>query len=240
MPATDANRPVQVTTPFGADVLLLSRLAGVDRLSQPFSYELSLLSEDGDLDADEILGQPVAVAYALPSGGERHFHGLVSDFTQLSYGERHHEYQLTLRPWFWFLTRTADCRVFQDLTVQEIFEKLAKQKGFSDFRFDLKASYRKLAYCVQYRETAFNFLSRLLEQEGIYYYFEHTAQKHTMVLVDDSATHKDVTGYDKVPYYPPGGNEADRERDHLTSWSFVKSVQPGMYATTDVVCHWEK
>lgn len=234
MPATDANRPVQVTTPFGEDVLLLSRLSGSERLSQPFSYELSLLSEKGDLDADGILGQPVAVAYALPSGGgERHFHGLVSDFTQLSYGERHHEYQLTLRPWFWFLTRTADCRVFQDLTVQEIFEKLAKEKGFSDFRFDLKGSYKKLAYCVQYRETAFNFLSRLLEQEGIYYYFEHAAQKHTMVLVDDSATHKDVPGYDKVPYYPAGGNEADRERDHLTSWTFVKSVQPGVYATTD-------
>ena len=234
MPASDDNRLTQVTTPFGKDVLLFSGLSGSERLGRPFHYELSLRSDKGDLDADKILGQPVAVTCALPSGdGERIFHGLVSDFTQLSYGERHHEYQVVLRPWFWFLTRTADCRVYQDMTVEEIFEQLVKEKGFSDFRFQLKGSLKKLAYCVQYRETAFNFLSRLLEQEGIYYFFEHTAQKHTMVLVNDSASHKTVSGYEAVPYYPPSKPDTLRERDHLTSWSHVKTVQPGAYATTD-------
>jgi len=234
MPATDDNRLIKVTSPLGPNALLFSQLTGSERLSQPFQFELSLRSDKGDLDADKILGQPVAVSCALPSGnGERYFHGLVSDFTQLSYGERHHEYQVVLRPWFWFLTRTADCRVYQDMTVREIFEQLVKERGFSDFRFDLKGSYKKLAYCVQYRETAFNFLSRLLEHEGIYYFFEHTAQKHTMVLVDDSAAHKAAGGYDSVPYYPPSKPAAMRERDHLTSWNYAKSVQPGTYATTD-------
>lgn len=234
MPATDDNRLIKVTSPLGPNVLLFSQLTGSERLSQPFQFELSLRSDKGDLDADKVLGQPVAVSCALPSGnGERYFHGLASDFTQLSYGERHHEYQVVLRPWFWFLTRTADCRVYQDMTVREIFEQLVKEKGFSDFRFDLKGSYKKLAYCVQYRETAFNFLSRLLEHEGIYYFFEHAAQKHTMVLVDDSAAHKAVGGYDSVPYYPPSKPAAMRERDHLTSWNYARSVQPGAYATTD-------
>jgi type VI secretion system secreted protein VgrG len=234
MPASDDNRLIQVTTPFGKDVLLFSELSGSERLGRPFHFELSLLSEKGDLDADKILGQPVVMSCALPAGGDqRVFHGLVSDFTQLSYGERHHEYQVVLRPWFWFLTRTADCRVYQDLTVQEIFEQLVKEKGFSDFRFQLKGSLTKLAYCVQYRETAFNFLSRLLEQEGIYYYFEHTDQKHTMVLVNDSASHKTVAGYESVPYYPPSKPDTQRVRDHLTSWTYVKTVQPGAYATTD-------
>lgn len=233
MPATDDNRPITLTTPLGADVLLLARLSGSERLGQPFRYQLDLLSEKGDLDADRILGKAVAVSCPLPAGGERHFHGLVSDFTQLSYGERFHEYQLTLRPWFWFLSRTADCRVFQDLSVPEIFEKLVKEKGFSDFRLKLKGTYPKLAYCVQYRETAFNFLSRLLEQEGIYYFFEHAAAKHTLVLVDDSSSHAVVQDYDAVPYYPPSLAPARRERDHLTSWTSVGAVQPGKYVTAD-------
>ncbi len=234
MPATDDNRPINLTTPFGEDVLLLSQLAGSERLSQPFQFEVSVLSEEGNLDADEILGRPVTVSWPLQSGGgQRVLHGLVSDFSQLSYGLRQHEYQMTLRPWFWFLSRTADCRVFQDATVQEIFEKLVKEKGFSDFRFALRNPHKKLAYCVQYRETAFNFLSRLLEQEGIYYFFEHSAGKHTMVLVDDSGSHKSLPGYDTVPYFAPTTSEARRERDHLTSWSYVKTVQPGAYATTD-------
>jgi type VI secretion system secreted protein VgrG len=233
MPATDEHRPFTLTTPLGADVLLLARLSGSERLGQPFHYQLDLLSERGDLDADQILGKAVALSCPLPAGGERHFHGLVSDFTQLSYGERFHEYQLTLRPWFWFLSRTADCRVFQDLSVPEIFEKLVKEKGFSDFRLVLKGSYKKLAYCVQYRETAFNFLSRLLEQEGIYYYFEHAGSKHTMVLVDDSSSHAAVANYGEVPYYPPTLVPSRRVRDHLTAWTCVKAVQPGKYVTLD-------
>jgi type VI secretion system secreted protein VgrG len=234
MPATDDNRPFQLTTPLGKDVLLFAKLAGSERLSDPFRYELSALSEKGDLDGNDLLGQPVAVECQLPSGGQpRHFHGLVTEFTQLSYGERFHEYQLTLRPWFWFLTRTADCCVYQAMTVPEIFQKLCKKHGFSDFRLDLKGTYQSLAYCVQYRETAFNFLSRLLEHEGIYYFFEHTAQKHTMVLVDDSASHKECKGYAEVPYYPPNTELNRRERDHLDSWTFVRSVQTGAFATTD-------
>ncbi|HSN69951.1 MAG TPA: type VI secretion system tip protein TssI/VgrG, partial [Steroidobacteraceae bacterium] len=90
-----------------------------------------------------------------------------------------------------------------------------------------------LEYCVQYRETDFNFLSRLLEQEGIYYYFEHTAQKHTMVLADDPSAHRSADGYDTVPYYPPTTATAHRVRDHLSAFSIRASVQPGAFATTD-------
>jgi len=234
MPATDDNRTIRLTTPLGKDVLLFAGFSGSERLSQPFKVELDVLSEKGDIEAEHLLGKPVVVKCALPSGsGERVFHGLASDFTQLSYGKLHHEYRMTLRPWFWFLSHTADCRVFQGMTVKDIFTQLVKDKGFSDFRFDLKGTYVKHAYCVQYRETAFNFLSRLLEQEGIYYFFEHTESKHTMVLVDDSASHTTVSDYDKVPYYPPTTTNALRERDHLQSWTYVKACQPGAYATTD-------
>jgi type VI secretion system secreted protein VgrG len=234
MSATDANRPVRVTSPFGADVLLFARLTGTDRLSQPFEYEVSVLSEAGELDALKILGKPVIVTcYGDDGTPLRAFHGLASDFTQLSYGERFHEYRITLRPWFWFLTRTADCRVFQDMTVPEIFEQVVKELGFFDFQLSLNKSYKKHAYCVQYRETTFNFLSRLLEQEGIYYCLVHAPDRHKMVLLDDVASHPTIKGYEEVPYFPPGHNVDRRGRDHLTSWNRSRSVQPGKYVTTD-------
>jgi type VI secretion system secreted protein VgrG len=235
MSATQEHRSVQLTTPFGKDVLLFSSMTASERISQPFQFRVSALSENGTLDGDKILGQPVSIEVRSSASGkvERVFHGFVSDFTQASYGERHHEYELTMRPWFWLLSRTADCRIYQNLTVREIFESLAKEKGFSDFRFDLRLSYDKLLYCVQYRETAFNFLSRLLEQEGIYYYFEHSSSKHTMVLTDDTSSLRSVDGYSKVPYYPPTEAASRRERDHLTSWTCVATVQPGSYTTDD-------
>jgi type VI secretion system secreted protein VgrG len=235
MSATQEHRLVQLTTPFGANVLLFSRMRASERLSQPFRLQVSAVSEKGTLDGNDVLGRPVSIAVKSSVSGqdERVFHGLVSDFTQLSYGERHHEYELTVRPWFWFLSRTADCRIFQNKTVREIFESLAREMGFSDFRFNITGAYKMLPYCVQYRETAFNFLSRLLEQEGIYYYFEHTSAKHTMVLVDDTARLSTVEGYSSVPYYPPTESQSLRERDHLTSWRYVQTVQPGVYATDD-------
>ncbi len=235
MSATQEHRSVQLKTPFGANVLLFSSMTGSERLSQPFQFRVSALSENGSLNGNKILGQPVSIEVKSSASGEveRIFHGIVSDFTQASYDERHHQYELTVRPWFWFLSRTADCRIYQNQTVREIFESLAKEKGFSDFRFDVTYAYKKLLYCVQYRETAFNFLSRLLEQEGIYYYFEHSSSKHTMVLTDDMSSLKTVDGYEKVPYYPPAEAASRRERDHLTSWTWVATVQPGSYVTDD-------
>jgi len=233
MPATDENRGVQLKNPFEKDLLFL-QLSGAERLSQPFHFDLSLQSKRGDLSADQILGEPVAVIFDTPgSDTPRVFHGRVTDFAQVGYGERFHEYHATLRPWFWFLTRSADCRVFQDMSVEDIFRKLAQEHGFTDFQFKLSGATPKRVHCVQYRETAFNFLSRLLEEEGIYYYFEHTESRHVMVLVNSSGSHTTIGGYASVPYYPPSVNEARRERDHLTSWSSVSSVQPGAYATSD-------
>ena len=232
--ATQANRGARITSPFGEDVLLFRQMVDVSRLGQPFRVDLELLSEKGDLEADQILGEPVVIELDLPDGSaKRHFHGLVTEFAWTGYEERFHEYQATVRPWFWFLTRTADCRIFQKKSVPDIFEEVVKECGFSDFELKLNGSHEQLEFCVQYRETAFNFLSRLLEQEGIYYYFEHTEQKHTMVLVDDPSAHATKPGYATVPYLPPTTQPVIRERDHLSAWSVRRSVQTGAYATTD-------
>ena len=138
-----------------------------------------------------------------------------------------------MRPWFWFLTRTSDCRIFQGKSIPDIFQAVVGQYGFSDFKLKLSGSYSPRDYCVQYRETDFNFLSRLLEFEGIHYFFEHQDGKHLMILADDANAHGKFKGYETVPYYPPTTSDAQRERDHLTSWIQSKSVQSGAYATTD-------
>jgi type VI secretion system secreted protein VgrG len=225
------KRSVKVSSPFGANALLFVRMAAIEHVSRPFQLEVTLYSESSDLDADKILGKALVVT--LDTGKhQRHFHGLVSEFAQTGFSERFHEYRAVVRPWLWFLTRTADCRIFQAKSVPEIFRTVCQQAGFSDFEVKL-GSYPPREYCVQYRETDFNFLSRLLEQEGIFYYFEHGAAKHTLVLTDDVSKCSPIEGYDSVPFYAATADAALRERDHLQTWAIQKTFQSGSYATRD-------
>ena len=229
------NRSVKVKDPFGTDVLVFARLSYVEQLSQPFHCEVALLSDQGDLDPDEILGKPLSVSLATTDTTPvRYFHGLVTEFEQVGYSDRFHEYRAILRPWFYLLTRTADCRIFQGKTVTDIFKEVCHQAGFADV--DLRvASAQVLEYCVQYRETDFSFLSRLLEREGIFYFFEHSENKHVMVLANDVGECKPVSGYASVPFYPAPAQGAPppRERDHLQTWSFQKSLLPTTFSSRD-------
>src|SRR5688572_15813755 len=117
-----ANRLIKGDTPFGEGTLIFGRMAATDEMSTPFKIDLTLFSEKGDLDPDLVLGKPVFVSIAAGEQTLRDFHGLATDFEQRGGRERLHEYRVTLRPWFWFLTRRADCRVFQGKTVPQIFE----------------------------------------------------------------------------------------------------------------------
>ena len=232
-PATQDSRLFELGTPLGKDVLVLHALRGVEALSYPFEWTLEMLSEKGDVNPDDLLGNKISVGMTLPNKKKRWFHGFVSEFSTGAWVQNYSTYRAIVRPWFWLLTRTADCRIFQEMTVPQIFEEVVKQYGLTDYQLKLSGSYEPWEYCVQYRETDFNFLSRLLEQEGIYYFFVHEEDKHTMMLVDDASQHQAWPGYEKVPYYAPGGNADERERDHLENWLWTKSVQPGTYATDD-------
>ncbi|MGH8137961.1 MAG: type VI secretion system Vgr family protein [Steroidobacteraceae bacterium] len=231
--ASQESRVFELKTPLGKDVLLLRKMSGLEAMSQPFEWDLDLISEDGDIDPDKILGKSVSVDLTLPNGKQRFFHGVVSEFSLGGWLQNYHRYRAVVRPWFWLLTRTADCRIFQELSVPQIFEEVVKAYKFTDYELQLSGTYEPWEYCVQYRETDFNFLSRLLEQEGIYYFFVHEDEKHTMVLTDDPSQHKTLEGYETVPYYAPGGGDTQRERDHLEAWSWTKAVLPGTFKTTD-------
>src|SRR5687768_12742524 len=185
---SQADRLFRVETTLAEDKLLLEAFTGQERLSQPFQFTLELLSEDAAVDPLGLLRTPVTIVLRVP-GGERSFHGLVNRFVQLDKADELTSYEMEVVPWLWFLSLTADCRVFQNLTVPEIVAEIFGKYGEADFDVGgLGRSYAKREYCVQYRETDLNFVARLLEEEGIYYYFAHSDNAHKLMLADDQSS----------------------------------------------------
>lgn len=221
-----SKQPVTIKTPLAEGDLLFRTMNGTEELGRPFVYELELLSPKEDIALDDVLGHEACVSLELPSGGKRFFHGYVTHFAQTGRRGDYAAYSVQLRPWLWFLTRTADCRIFQQKTVPDIIKAVFREHGFSDFKDSLSGSYRTWEYCVQYRETDFNFVSRLMEQEGIYYYFKHEEGKHTLVLADSYGAHSALDGYAEIPYFPPSSTVRE---EHVYDWHIAKSVQPGKY-----------
>jgi type VI secretion system secreted protein VgrG len=182
---SQTSRPFWIKTKLGDDALLLYHFSIAESVSSPFEFRVSMLSEDPKIDLKALLRTPAAIAITLASGEHRYFHG---QFSQLRQAGRREDklvvYEGVIVPAFWFLNLTTDCRIFQNMSAKEIVEKLLKVNKVSDFRFNLTKDPPKREYCVQYRESDFNFCSRLLEDEGIFYYFEHTASAHTLVMAD--------------------------------------------------------
>lgn len=223
------NRPVRIKTPFGEDALLVKSLAGTERLGRPFQYELVLASEGHELDYKKIIGQNVTVFVDKGDKEPRFFNGFISRFAQTKFERKLAEYHATVVPWLWFLTRSSDCRIFQNLTIPEILKQVFEDHGFSDIIDRLHGSYRKWDYCVQYRETGYAFISRLMEEEGIYYYFKHEDGKHSMVLCDSPVSHKQFAGYEDLLYRPT----ASTTQETLTAWVVQHEVQTAGYVTAD-------
>ncbi len=235
MPTYLDNLQVKLTAPFTSGALSIVSLSGTEQVSRPFEYELVLWSERHDLDPDRVLGQPMAVEFLDEQDRpKRYIHGRVSELAYLDWkGPGSHYYRAKLRPWLWFLSHKADCRIFQNKNVTAIVSEVCRQAGFTDIKLQVGESYESREYCVQYRESDFAFVSRLLEQEGIFYYFQHSRDKHTLVLVDDVARLPSMQGYERVPFYPESDNYVIRDREHLRTWKYEKSFHAGKFATAD-------
>jgi len=230
---TQQHRITASTSNLGPDTLLFRHLHAEEKLSTPFEYRIDFFSENEEIDFAAILGQPLSIALDDVENDQiRYFHGLVSKFTQTGSSGRYAAYSAVLRPWFWFLSQTTDCRIFQNLTVPEIVEQLFQERGFGDYENRLIDPYRKRVYCVQYRESVFDFISRLLEEEGIYYFFKHEQDRHVLVLADSVSAHEPGPGYEAVPYYPPDSHD-HRERDHIFHWTVNQQVRPGVVSLND-------
>lgn len=225
-------RTLILTTSQGEDALFIQRMTVNEELGRLFRIELELVSERSDLNFEDYIAQNVTLRVEPPGGAQRVFNGHITRFGQAGMTGQLHAYQATVHPWLWFLTRNADCRIFQHQTVPDIVKQVFRDRGFTDFEERLSGSYRPWEYCVQYRETDFNFASRLLENEGIYYYFKHESGKHTLVLSDSVSAHARHAGYEHIPYYPPDTHPR-RERDHIYDWRISHEIQPGAYALDD-------
>ena len=220
------------STPLGEGVLLFHGMHAREELGRVSEFDVSLLSEQSDVDVDAILGKNVTVHLSLPDDSLRHFNGYVTRFSLGGRLGRYFRYHARVSSWLWFLTRTADCRIFQEMTVPDILRQVFDDHPTASVAFELTATYRKWTYCVQYRETDYNFVSRLMEQEGIYFYFRHEDGKHTMVLTDSTAKHEPAPGYDTLLYIPPG-TTVRAEFEHVSAWDFSREVQPGVYVHDD-------
>lgn len=231
MAATQANRNLAINTSLGEDKVLILNASVSERLGRMFHVEVDLASDDPNISFDAIVGSNATIRVELvESKTPRFFNGFVSRFVQTEANGTGGTYRATLVPWLWFLTRTADCRIFQTKSVPDIIKQVFRDHGFTDFKDSLTGTYTPWEYCVQYRETDFNFVSRLMEHEGIYYFFEHENGKHTLVLADSGSAHKAFAGYDNVPFR---NARSAKNTESIDSWTLEQEVQPGTYALND-------
>ncbi len=226
-------RPIGVETPLGQDALVLTAFAGEERISGLFSFDLQFLSERGDIQPDEIVGENIDFYVRFPDGEPRYFNGHVNRFTYMGQGDRAHMYRATVVPWLWFLTKGADCKVHEtgsQQNAQDIIDGLLSELGFSDYKWDLKRTPEKRDYCVQYRETHFEFITRLLAEEGIFYYFKHEQGKHELVMTDHVGGVFDCEDGDVQLLSNLSQPEVT---DNLSSWNHDYEFTTGKFAHTD-------
>jgi type VI secretion system secreted protein VgrG len=224
-------RVMEITTPLGDDVLLFHALHAREELSRIGEYRLNLLSLKNDINLDDILGKSVTIKLALQDDRTRYFNGYVTRFSAGGTHGRYRRYFATVNTWAWFMSRTADCRIFQEMTVPEIVKKVFGDHKTALFKDELTGSYPKWNYCVQYRETDLNFVCRLMEEEGIYFYFTHAEGKHTLVMADSYSGHAPCQG-DPIPFIAPD-DLARPDIEHISSWALTREIQPGVFVQDD-------
>ncbi len=213
-----------------APEIWFAEMEGFDEIGHPFQYDLLFSSKDLELQAADVLGQPVLIEVTGETA--RFFHGLGVSFGLHEIRDDYAYYRLTIAPWLWFLSTRTDNRIFQNLTVPQILEKVFGAYDTAKFDNRLKASYKPRDYCVQYGESDLDFAQRLMQHEGIFYYFEHADDGHTMVLADRSADLKPAPGAEELPY-EPDSRVSFKEGDFITQWLPQTSVRPGKFAQTD-------
>jgi type VI secretion system secreted protein VgrG len=216
----------------GVEVFAFRSMELAEELSTPFHYALDVLSDTSTLEAKEFLGQNITVELEIDGQGPRPFNGIITELCLLGSVGESTLYRITLRPWLWLLTLSRNCRIFQDQTVPDIVLAVFRAHGFSDVDLRLSQDHGPRPYVVQYRETDYDFVSRLMEDEGIYFYFSHTSGQHLLVLCDSPSAHDAAPGFESLPYFPPDPNR-DASIVHVDHWQVTHRVEPGASSLRD-------
>jgi len=235
------SKKIMWTVPFKENFRLRDIRGGEDmslRLQKAqFEYELilDLLSDKGLPNIEELIGKNITGVIKIDDNPTRYINGYI---TEISYDHDRKRYAATLNPWTFFLTRNADMEIFQDLTIPKIVKRIFSRYKFSDYEFHLFEKHPVKENCVQYRETDFNFVNRILEQEGIYYYFKHKKGRHTLILTDNMKFHKPFN--DKSVFTITKKSESDRDNKEETistniiyGWGYSYKLQPTIYTLKD-------
>jgi len=224
---TQSNRPLEVTTPLGTDKLLLVEVAGQEAISRLYTFDLALLAEKAtDVAFDKLLGQKISVRVGLATTGQnRYFHGICNWLSQGSSDGEFIEYRMQIVPQLWLLTKRAQSRIFQHVSVPDILKTVLEGV---DVSYKLQGTFEKRDYCVQYRETDFNFASRLMEEEGIYYFFEHSAGGHKMIVANTPQAHLDLQKFTFEQMQ--GGTRPD---DRIHTWEKAQELRSGKVTLWD-------
>ena len=208
----------------------LVRVRGEEGLSRMFEYRCEVVCESIGGDLVSMLGTTAKLRVHMPEFGDtRYIHGIVTECEYLNVeGELHHAV-ITLRPWLWILKFETDCRIFQEMSVVDIVKQVCADCSYTDIEVKLAGTYAKREYCVQYRESACDFVSRLLEEEGIHYHFEHTSSSHTLVLSDENPSHESLG---TIEYFPPD-EQSNVRRGTVYAWRYARSFRSGKYTLRD-------
>ena len=230
------QRELQFHSPLGKDVLLIMAMQGNEALSETFLYQLTLKSEQKNIKTKQLLGQHVSLHVQLANGEVREMNGIVTRFFRSGGFDTFTHYQLEMRPWLWLLSKSSDCRIFQNKTVLDIIKEIFTKPIYAGLaNFDaslLRESYPQLNYCVQYRETDLNFVCRLLQKFGIYYFFRHKNGKHQLVLIDYNGAHEAIPNYENIVFATDDSrNQFGDER--ITLWNESGEIQTAAYTLDD-------
>ncbi|MNK88899.1 Phage-related baseplate assembly protein [compost metagenome] len=223
------RRLIRFTSPIeGPQALLLERFSGCEGLSTLFSFELSLISQDARLELKSLIGQPASLDIELASGASRYIHGFISRFSLQKSDGGLACYSATLSPWLWMLSRRFDSRIFQDQTSEDILRTVFAHYGVLPmFDFRLEQPLKRHSYITQYRESDLDFVLRLLEHEGLFFYFAHTKEEHRLIICDHSRHLEPLIQQPRIRYHSASVTET---ADSITRWSSHRVLQSGRMA----------
>lgn len=223
---TQKDRLLSIKSPLPMDELLLTSIEGVEFISDLFEFQIEVLSKNHSIKPEQLIGKTVTAT--LQNDQKRTFNGYISRFV---YGEVKSDnlrrYHLTMVPWLWFLSKTNDHRIFQQKSTKDIVSQVFQDLGFNDFEFKATGNSKKREYCVQHNESDLNFISRLLEEEGIAYYFEQKGESHVMQIVDAQNAYKDCPETDLT--YSKGNQTGTQ----LSRWEHVYEFRKGKWSLND-------
>jgi len=226
---TQANRQLAVNTPLGTDKFMLVGFTGREAISQLFVFHLDLLAENTtNVQFDQLIGQGISIRINLPDKKQRFFHGLCSRISQGARDTNVTTYRMEVVPAFWLLTRNAQSRIFQQKSVPDILKTVLD--GF-DVEFQLQGTFQPRNYCVQYRETDFNFASRLMEEEGIFYFFKHSNAGHRLVVANHPDAHPAVPEKADLIFEQIVGGP--RPSDRIHAWEKFQELRAGKVTLWD-------